>query len=351
MKSIDELGTPLTALEEIGEFGLIEKLAEHFVNTDSSILKGIGDDCAVLRKDDRLAWLVTTDLLVEGVHFDLTYSPLKHLGYKAVVVNLSDIYAMNGTPRYITVSIAMSSRFSVEAIEELYSGIHLACQKYNVALIGGDTSSSRGGLLISVTAIGETTVENVVYRHGAKEKEIICVTGDLGAAMAGLQVLEREKRVFKENAAVQPDLTGYEYVVERQLKPEARADVIAALHKLVIVPTSMIDISDGLASEVNHLCRASGVGARVFWEKIPRDFTVDQTAEQMHVEPSVYALHGGEDYELLFTIRQADVEKLKGVPDVTMIGFMEAVGFGVQLVLTDGQFTELKPQGWNHFGS
>ncbi|MCH2214226.1 MAG: thiamine-phosphate kinase, partial [Flavobacteriales bacterium] len=312
-----------------------------------STLKGIGDDAAVIDAGDHVK-LVGSDMLVEGVHFDLSYSPLKHLGYKAAVVNFSDIYAMNGQVKQITVSVALSNRFSLEAVEELYSGIVLACQIYGVDLVGGDTVSSNSGLIIGITAIGEAQKEEVVYRNGAKDKELLVVTGDLGAAYMGLQILEREKAVFRSDPNIQPDLEGNDYILERQLKPEARKDMIELLQKLNVKPTSMIDVSDGLASEVLHLCKSSGLGCQLFGEKIPIDPTVMNAAEDFNLDPTTCALNGGEDYELLFTVQQSDYDRLKANPNFTFIGHMSE-GSSAQLVTKSGQSVELTAQGWDAF--
>lgn len=335
-------------LEELGEFGLIEKLTNSFEVKDKSTVKGIGDDAAVLNHGDEQT-VVSTDMLVEGIHFDVTYVPLKHLGYKAVVVNLSDIYAMNAIPKQITVSIAVSSRYSVEALEEIYSGIKLACEFYNVDLVGGDTTSSLKGLVISVTSIGSAPKENIVYRSGAKENDLLCVTGDLGGAYMGLQVLEREKAVFKENPEMQPDMTGNEYVLERQLKPEARRDVIKALGEMKIVPTSMIDVSDGLASEIMHICKQSEVGAQIYEEKIPIDYHTYKIAEDFNFNATTAALNGGEDYELLFTISQKDYDVLITIPGISVIGHIADKGTGTTMVARGEQVVELQAQGWNAF--
>ncbi|HEY1039894.1 MAG TPA: thiamine-phosphate kinase, partial [Bacteroidia bacterium] len=303
-----------TELSALGEFGLIDHLTKHIEIKNASTVKGVGDDAAVLEYKDMVT-LVSTDMLVEGIHFDLSYMPLRHLGYKAVTVNLSDICAMNAMPKQITVSIAVSSRFPVEAIEELYAGITSACNNYQVDLVGGDTTSSLSGLIISVTAIGEAKKENVTYRNGAKEKDLICVSGDLGGAYMGLQLLEREKAVFKENPNVQPDLDGNDYILERQLKPEARIDIPIILEKLGVKPTSMIDISDGLASELFHLCNQSGLGCELYEEKIPIDPMTYDRAREFGLDPTVCALSGGEDYELLFTVPLSEHEKVSNNPD------------------------------------
>ena len=335
-----------TSLSNFGEFKLIEHLTKQVKIHNKSTIKGIGDDCAVLEYNDKQT-LVTTDLLIEGVHFDLGYVPLKHLGYKAVMVNLSDVYAMNGIAKQITVSIAVSNRFSLEALEELYAGIHLACNTYKVDLIGGDTTSSTKGMLISITAIGEADQEDVVYRNGAKENDLLVVTGDLGAAYLGLQVLEREKQVFEVNPNAQPELENYTYLVERQLKPEARKDIVQLLKDLEVKPTSMIDISDGLSSEILHICKQSKVGCNLFEDKIPLDQQVISTCEEFHLDSTTIALSGGEDYELLFTISQEDFPKIKGNPNLTVIGHMTEKSAGVNLVTRANQKIELIAQGWN----
>ncbi len=338
-----------TELGNLGEFGLIDKLTGAFVNRNAGTVKGIGDDAAVLYRDAEHYTLISTDLLIEGVHFNLMYMPFKHLGYKSVVVNLSDIVAMNGTPEQITVSLAVSNRFPVEALEELYDGIRLACEHYGVDLIGGDTTSSGSGLLISVTAIGVVKKDKVVYRSGAKPNDLIVVTGDLGGAYAGLQVLEREKEVFRANPDIQPDLDGFDYIIGRQLKPEARKDVIDFLAELDVLPTSMIDVSDGLASEVLHLCKASGTGAMIYNAKLPIDTNTSTTAIDFNLDPVTCALNGGEDYELLFTVDQQDFDKIKGNPHMTVIGYMTTPEQGKYLVDSNDSLIELKAQGWNHF--
>jgi thiamine-monophosphate kinase len=340
-----------TELSELGEFGLIEALTKDFKQVNASTIYGVGDDAAVIRANDEESLLVSTDMLVEGVHFNLMYTPLKHLGYKSVVVNISDICAMNGTPEQITVSIAVSNRFPKEALEELYEGIKRACDFYKVDLVGGDTTSSLSGLMISVTAIGRAKNEDVVYRNGAKENDLLVVTGDLGAAYMGLQILEREKEVYKENPNIQPDLDGYDYLLERQLKPEARKDVIGFLKELGVKPTSMIDISDGLASEIFHLCKQSNVGCNLYDEKIPIDSKVSTTAIDFNISPATCALNGGEDYELLFTVSQEDFDKIKGNPHMTVIGHMTDASAGKYLVDKQGAAFPLKAQGWNHFGA
>jgi thiamine-monophosphate kinase len=338
-----------TELKELGEFGLIDALTSKFSNKIPSTIYGVGDDAAVVSRDEQTVSLIATDMLVEGVHFNLMYTPLKHLGYKAVVVNLSDIYAMNGIPEQITVSIAVSNRFPKEALEELYEGIHKACEFYNVDLIGGDTTSSLSGLMISITAIGVAPKDEVVYRNGAKEHDLLVVTGDLGAAYMGLQLLEREKEVYKANPNIQPDLDGYDYLLERQLKPEARKDVIGFLKELDVLPTSMIDISDGLASEIFHICKQSNVGAHIYDEKLPIDTLVSTTAIDFNIDPSTCVLNGGEDYELLFTIKQADFDKIKGNPHMTVIGHITNASAGKYFIDKQGSAIELKAQGWSHF--
>ncbi len=335
-----------TQLSELGEFGLISRLTEKIQIKNTSTLTGVGDDAAVLSFPDKKI-VVTTDLLTEGIHFNLMYVPLKHLGYKAVVVNLSDVFAMNATPRQITVSIAISSKFSLEAVEELYSGIHLACEKYGVDLIGGDTTSSLTGLTISVTAIGEASEDELVYRSGAKPTDLLCVSGDLGGAYMGLQLLNRENEVFKVNPNQKPQFEGYDYILERQLKPEARADIKELLKTLDIQPTSMIDISDGLSSEVLHLCKASKVGCSIYEEKIPLDKQTKDFAEELSINPLVAALNGGEDYELLFTVPLGSYDLIKKEFDITIIGHITPENEGANLVTTGGSVIPLQAQGWN----
>lgn len=342
-----------TELSALGEFGLIERIASRVQLQHKSSVKGIGDDAAVIDPstdsgEHGLHQVVTTDMLVEGVHFDLGYVPLKHLGYKSVVVNVSDIYAMNAEPRQITVSIALSNRFPVEAVDELYEGILLACKNYGVDLVGGDTCSSASGLVISITAIGVARKEDITYRGGAKDNELLVVSGDLGGAYMGLQVLEREKSVFKETGA-QPDFSGHDYILERQLKPEARRDIIQLLKRLEVRPTSMIDISDGLASEAIHIARRSGLGVRIYDEKIPVDPSTYQTARDFNLDPTTCALNGGEDYELLFTIAQSDFERIKGNPSLTVIGHMTDKNSGYALIDKQGGQHELRAQGWDAF--
>jgi thiamine-monophosphate kinase len=335
-----------TSLSQLGEFGLIEHLTKNFSITHESTLTSIGDDAAVLDFGDKKA-VISTDLLVEGVHFDLAYMPLKHLGYKAVVANVSDICAMNATPKQITVSIAVSNRFPLEALEELFEGIALASKIYNVDVIGGDTTSSQKGLIISITAIGEANLEDIVYRNGAKVTDLLVVSGDIGAAYMGLQVLEREKQVFQVNPNNQPVLDDYTYLIERQLKPEARNDVKELLEKLEIKPTSMIDISDGLSSEILHLCKQSNVGCNLYEEKIPVDPQLINVCEEFNLDITTIALSGGEDYELLFTIAMEDFDKIKGNPNFTIIGHMVDAQEGNHLITRANTKIELKARGWN----
>ena len=337
-----------TNIEQLGEFGLINYLTKNIKISQKSTLKGVGDDAAVLDFKDKKV-LISTDMLLEGIHFDLAYTPLKHLGYKAIQVNLSDIYAMNGIPSQVTVSIGISSKFPLEAVEELYEGIYLACEKYNVDLIGGDTSSSKQGLVISVTAIGYANEQDIVYRNGAEEGDLICVSGDLGGAYTGLQLLEREKLVYLENPNIQPDLEGKDYIVERQLKPEARKDIIELLKDIEVKPTAMIDISDGLASEILHICQQSNKGCILYEEKIPLDPMTFDTAREFNLDPTVCALSGGEDYELLFTIKQADYDKIKFKMDITIIGYITEPSAGCNLITKAGNSHPLKAQGWNAF--
>ncbi|WP_062053608.1 thiamine-phosphate kinase [Aquimarina longa] len=335
-----------TQLSELGEFGLINHLTKGFENTQKSTSFGIGDDAAVLDFENKKC-VLTTDLLIEGVHFDLSYVPLKHLGYKAVIVNLSDVYAMNAVATQVTVSIAVSNRFPLEALEELYEGIKTAAKLYNIDVVGGDTTSSTKGLLISITAIGYANEEDLVYRSGAKENDLLVVTGDLGAAYLGLQVLEREKQVYEVNPNSQPDLDQYAYLIERQLKPEARKDISELLRGLDVKPTSMIDISDGLSSEIIHLCTQSKVGVNLYEEKIPLDPTVIATCEEFKLNSTTVALNGGEDYELLFTIKQEDYPKIKANPSLTVIGHIADEKSGIGLVTRANERIEITAQGWN----
>lgn len=334
-------------LAEIGEFGLIKRITARTKIKNESTVLGVGDDCAVLNYPDKRI-VVTTDLLTEGVHFNLVYVPLKHLGYKAVAVNVSDICAMNAIPRQITVSLAISAKFTLEAIDELYDGIHLACAHYGVDLVGGDTTSSLTGLTISITAIGEAGETDLVYRNGAKPTDLLCVTGDLGGAYLGLQLLERENELFRLNPTVQPQLSGYDYILGRQLKPEARIDMREIFRALDVKPTSMIDISDGLSSEILHLCEDSGVGCRLYEERLAFDPQVQKMAEEININPLVAALNGGEDYELLFTIPLKDHDKVRNHPDITVIGHVTAKKDGCLLVTAGGiQEIPLTAQGWN----
>ncbi len=312
-----------------------------------STLKGVGDDAAVIASGGE-AMVVTTDLLLEGIHFNLMYMPLRHLGYKAVVVNLSDVYAMNATPRQITVSLAVSARFSLEMLEELYEGIKLACARYDVDLVGGDTTSSLTGMMLSITALGTAPLEKITYRSGARPNDLLCVSGDLGGAYMGLQLLERENEVFKVHPGMQPQLEGHDYILQRQLKPEARGDVVARLKELGIQPTSMIDISDGLSSEIGHLCKASGVGCHLYEERIPYDQQTREMALEFNINPLVAALNGGEDYELLFTLPLEDHDKIKEDPDITVIGHMTAPEEGMMLVTAGGSLIPLQTHGFNH---
>ncbi|MEE3037255.1 MAG: thiamine-phosphate kinase [Bacteroidota bacterium] len=346
MSLLEDKSPKRTPLSEMGEFGLIEHLSKNFTPTQASTVKGIGDDCAVLEWGSKYA-LITTDMLVEGIHFDLTFTPLKHLGYKSVVVNLSDIYAMNGKANQITVSLALSNRFPLEAVDELYEGISLACKNYNVDLVGGDTTSSTSGLCLSITAIGEVEKDKIVYRKGAKEHDLIVVSGDLGSAYLGLQVLNREKAVFESNPNMQPDLQNKDYILQRQLRPEARKDIIEILNEKGIIPSSMIDISDGLSSELLHLCRQSKVGCAVYEDKIPVDFSAISMAEEFNLSAATCALNGGEDYELLFTVDQRHYDLIKNDPDFSVIGHITHLSQGSMLIAKDNHHKALTAQGWN----
>ena len=343
---LENKNTSKTSISELGEFGLIDHLTKNFKIKQKTTIKGIGDDAAVLSVNSEEQIVVTTDLLVEGVHFDLGYMPIKHLGYKAVVVNLSDVYAMNAKATQITVSIAVSNRFSVEALEELYSGIAMAAKYYKIDVIGGDTTSSTTGLFISITAIGLVKEKDIVYRDGAKENDLLVVTGDLGAAYLGLQVLEREKRVFQVNPNSQPDLDAYTYLIERQLKPEARRDISELLSNLNVKPTSMIDISDGLSSEIIHICKSSSVGCNLYEDKIPLDPQVISTCEEFKLDSTTIALSGGEDYELLFTIDNKDFSKIKTNPNFTVIGHITNKKEGIHLITRANTKIPLKARGW-----
>ena len=329
----------------MGEFGLIDRLTDDIKANDAHTVKGVGDDAAILKFNEDEEVLVSTDMFMEGVHFDLTYFPLKHLGYKVVVANICDIYAMNGTPRQITVSLALSRKFCIEDIEELYAGMKLACEQYGVDIIGGDTTSSLTGLAISITAIGTAPKGTAVKRNGAKETDLICVTGNLGAAYMGLQLLEREK-IATAGKEIQPDFQGKEYILERQLKPEARKEVIEKLREENVRPTSMIDVSDGLSSELMHICKQSGVGCRIYEERIPIDYQTAIMAEELNLNVITCALNGGEDYELLFTVPIADHEKVAAMKDIRVIGHIVSDSMGLALITRDGVEMELKAQGW-----
>lgn len=341
-----EAKSKLTTLAELGEFGLIERLTRQLKHYHAATLQGVGDDAAVIDIGENVL-LLSTDLLIEGIHFDLTYMPFRHLGYKAAVVNFSDIAAMNGVPTQMTVSIAVSSRFSAEALDEIYEGIRLACDKYKVDLVGGDTSSSVTGLMLSVTILGQVKKGDEVYRSGAREGDLLCVTGDLGSAYMGLLLLEREKKVYQANPAMQPELSGFDYQVGRQLKPEARTDIRNLMAGLGLKPTAMIDISDGLASEILHICKKSNVGCKLFEEKIPIDEQTREMALEFNIIPTVAALSGGEDYELLFTIRQDDYDKVKEVTGISIIGHMTNEKLGKNMITRDGQIVPLTAQGWD----
>ncbi|MCZ2443827.1 MAG: thiamine-phosphate kinase [Flavobacteriales bacterium] len=339
-----------TSLEQIGEFGLIALIKDSVKLYNKQTVMGIGDDAAVMNPAEKQV-VITTDMLVEGVHFDMSYVPLKHLGYKAVAANLSDVYAMNATPIQITCSIAVSSRYTVEAIEALYEGINHACKAYNVDLVGGDTTSSLSGMVIGITAIGLANATDLVYRQGAKKGDLICVTGNLGAAYAGLQILKREKSIYIENPGVQPDLDGYDYVLERQLKPEPRADIITQLRELELKPTSMMDVSDGLASELHHICKASACGCRIDAEKIPIDTHTWQVAEELNIQAMTMALYGGEDYELLLTVKQDDYEKARMIADLHVIGYITEEKDGQMIIDSQNHLHPIAPAGWDAFQS
>ena len=342
----DKNQKPVSELEELGEFGLIEHLTENIELKNPSSLKGVGDDAAVIEYKDKQT-VVTTDLLIEGVHFDMLYTPMKHLGYKAVTVNLSDVYAMNALPKQITVSIAVSNRMSIEALEEFYEGVLLACEIYGVDLVGGDTTSSTSGFIISITALGEGDKDTLVFRDEAKENDLICVSGDLGGAFMGLQMLEREKQIYNENSKVQPDFSGYDYILERQLKPEPRKDVVDMFAEIGVHPTAMIDVSDGLSSDLIHICTQSGVGCTIYEDKIPLDPTTITAAEELKLDPVVCALNGGEDYELLFTISLDDYDKIKDQKRVAVIGHITADTGSHQFVSKSEKIQQLTAQGWN----
>ena len=345
---IEDKNQQRTKLSDLGEFALIEHLTKNFKVKQKSTIKSIGDDAAVLNFENKKI-VVTTDLLVEGVHFDLSYVPLKHLGYKAVIVNLSDVYAMNAKATQVTISIAVSNRFPLEALEDLYAGIETAANIYDIDVVGGDTTSSNKGLLISVTAIGEVESDDEVYRSGAKPNDLLVVSGDLGAAYMGLQILEREKEVYKVNPNSQPDLESYNYIIERQLKPEARQDIVKLLGDLDVTPTSMIDISDGLSSEIMHICKQSKVGCDLYEDKIPLDPQVISTCEEFNIDSTTVALNGGEDYELLFTVSQIDFPKIKANPSLTVIGYIKEENEGIHLITRADTKIPIKAQGWKNF--
>lgn len=337
-----------TELSTLGEFGLIDHLTSSIQLKNPSTLKGVGDDAAVLDYSNKKI-LVSTDMLIQGIHFDLTYTPLKHLGYKSVAVNASDIYAMNGTPKQIVVSLAISNHFSLESLEEFYAGMYIACEEYGIDLVGGDTTSSKTGMCISITILGEAEASEIVYRNTAKENQLICVSGNLGAAYMGLQLLEREKLVFQNSQQTQPDFAGYEYILERQLRPQARKDIIATLKEKNIRPTAMIDISDGLASEILHICKDSGVGCNIYEEKIPIDYQTFKMAEELNMNATVCALSGGEDYELLFTAPLSQYDLLTAIPEISVIGHTCKATEGCYMTTRDGNTFELKAQGWTNF--
>jgi len=340
-------GKERTELSELGEFGLIEHLTRNIKIKDPSVIKGVGDDTAVIDIGEKYL-LVTKDLLVEGIHFDMTYTPLKHLGYKSVVVNLSDIAAMNGIPKQILIGIAVSNRYSVEALTEFYEGIYAACKRYNVELIGGDTSSSQAGLFISITALGIVKKEDVTFRDKAKLHDLVCVSGDLGSAYMGLLLLEREKAVFKQDPTMQPDLRGHDYILQRQLKPEPRFDVLDQLRNVGIRPNSMIDISDGLASEILHICKGSKTGCNLYEDKIPIDPATMMIAEEFNIQPITAAMNGGEDYELLFTVSLSDHDKISTIKGIKIIGHITEASEGVNLIVADGTAIPVQAQGWEH---
>ncbi|MFN4006300.1 MAG: thiamine-phosphate kinase [Chitinophagaceae bacterium] len=337
-----------TEIASLGEFGLIDHLTKNFEITNASTMLGIGDDAAVIDHFGKQT-VISTDLLIEGVHFDLMYTPLKHLGYKSVVVNVSDIYAMNATPTHITMSVAFSNRFSVEALTEFYEGVYAACEKYGVDLIGGDTSSSQKGFIISVTAIGEANAEQIVKRNTAKKGDLICVSGDLGASFLGLTLLEREKKIFLENPGVQPDLENENYIVGRLLKPEARKDIISFFEAQQILPTAMMDVSDGLSSEILHICKQSNVGCRIYEEKLPIHEDARKAAFKFGLDPTVCALSGGEDYELLFTLSQKDYDKITLNEEIAVIGYITEVEEGKKLITRSNNLHDITAQGWNAF--
>lgn len=336
-------------LKDLGEFGLIDRITKKIKSYQNSTVLGPGDDAAIIKSEKNI--LISTDMLVEGIHFDMSFTPLKHLGYKAVIVNLSDIYAMNATPSQITISLGISSKYTLEAIDEFYDGVFLACEKHSVDIVGGDITSCLNGLTISITALGEAKPKDIVHRSEAKENDLLIVSGDLGGAYMGLNVLQREKEVWKNNPNMQPELDDFNYILERQLKPEARKDIIELFKDLEIKPTSMIDISDGLASEIFHICKSSNVGCQIYENKIPIDPETYKTSMDFNTNPTVSALNGGEDYELLFTINQKDYEKIKNDPKLTAIGHITNKNQGINLIGNGDTVTPLKAQGWNHFNS
>lgn len=338
-----------TPISELGEFGLIHRLTEGFPRFYAHTLMGVGDDASVIRQADGQVWVISTDMLLEGVHFDLSYVPLEHLGYKSVIVNLSDILAMNAMPYGITVSVGASNRFTVEAMEVLYQGIRRACENYHVELLGGDTNSSQQGLVIAVTAFGQAAEEDIVYRSGAQARDLICVTGDLGAAYAGLLVLDREKATFRSQPDAQPDLSAYDYVVGRQLKPELQGPVLQTLKDRGVKPTSMMDISDGLASELFHICQQSRCGFSIYAHKLPVDYQTIKVAEEFELSPTVFALNGGEDYELLMTVPVSQFDRIKDIPNLSIIGHITNEILQREIILEGGQIVEVEAQGWQHF--
>ena len=348
---LEDKEKPFTPLSNVGEFKLIELLTKHIKHVQPSTKVGVGDDAAVIIPQEDKLMVLTTDILIEGVHFDLTWMPLKHLGYKAVVVNLSDVVSMNARPTQILVTIAVSNQFSLEAVQEIYAGIEFACKKYKVDMVGGDTSSSSKGLILSITAIGMVEEKKITYRKGAQVNDLICVTGDLGGAYAGLLVLQREKVTFEANPYVQPDLQGYEYVIERQIKPEARLDIIERFDSYGIHPTSMIDISDGLSSELLHICSQSNVGCKIYEDKIPIDIQTQKVADEFQISELTMALNGGEDYELLFTIPIYDYDKIKDKSEISIIGHITEASEGKYLINKAGEAIELQAQGWNAFNN
>lgn len=339
----------LTPIADLGEFALIDHLLKDFEMSSERTLKGAGDDAAVIDLDSKNCLLISTDSFIEGVHFDVSYTPMMHLGFKCISAAVSDIFAMNAMATQVTVSLALSSKYTLEAIDELYKGIRYACKHFQVDLVGGDTTSSKSGLFISVTAIGFASKERIAYRSGAKHNDLLCVTGDLGGAYVGLQVLEREKRLFLENPEVQPDLSGFDYMIKRQLRPESRKDIIEVFEELNLIPTSMIDISDGLSSEALHLCKESGMGCSIYSDKIPVDPQTKEKAFTFGLDPTMCALNGGEDYELLFTVKQTDFDKVNNHPDITIIGHITDAETGANLITNTQQSIPLSAQGWNHF--